>query len=100
MLAVKANHWSESAHRFLKLCADSGNVEACYTLGMVSVFLYQFFLFSNPMEKMRTNACANFYSEILNLSLRLIIYCFLDTDSILLFAKPREWSILNGQGRD
>ncbi|KAL0385355.1 UNVERIFIED_CONTAM: F-box protein [Sesamum radiatum] len=41
MLAVKAKNWSESAHRFLKLCADTGNVEACFTLGMVdSVLLF------------------------------------------------------------
>lgn len=33
--AVRARNWSDSAHRFLKLCADAGNVEACYTLGMV-----------------------------------------------------------------
>ncbi|KAH6768977.1 HCP-like superfamily protein with MYND-type zinc finger [Perilla frutescens var. frutescens] len=41
MLAVKANNWSESAHRFLKLCADSGNVEACYTLGMIRFYCLQ-----------------------------------------------------------
>ena len=34
--AVKAKNWSDSAHRFLKLFADAGNVEACYTLGMVT----------------------------------------------------------------
>lgn len=36
-LAVKAKNWSNSAHRFLNLCADAGNVEACYFLGMVSL---------------------------------------------------------------
>lgn len=41
MLAVKANNWSDSAHRFLKLCADSGNVEACYTLGMIRFYCLQ-----------------------------------------------------------
>ncbi|KAL7110069.1 hypothetical protein ACP275_05G001900 [Erythranthe tilingii] len=41
MLAVKAKNWSESAHRFLKLCADSGNVEACYTLGMIRFYCLQ-----------------------------------------------------------
>ncbi|KAJ6393162.1 hypothetical protein OIU77_022610 [Salix suchowensis] len=30
---IKAKKWSDSAHRFLKLCADAGNAEACYTLG-------------------------------------------------------------------
>ncbi|KAK9277376.1 hypothetical protein L1049_006919 [Liquidambar formosana] len=39
--AVKAKNWSESAHRFLKLCADAGNVEACYTLGMIRFYCLQ-----------------------------------------------------------
>nr|GFA16697.1 F-box protein At1g67340-like [Tanacetum cinerariifolium] len=34
VFAVKPEKWSESSHRFLKSCSDSGNVEACYTLGM------------------------------------------------------------------
>jgi hypothetical protein len=34
-LAVKAGAWSEPAQRFLKRCADAGNLEACYILGMV-----------------------------------------------------------------
>lgn len=34
-LAVKAAAWSEPAQRFLKRCADAGNLEACYILGMV-----------------------------------------------------------------
>ncbi|RRT47673.1 hypothetical protein B296_00047652 [Ensete ventricosum] len=34
-LAVRAKNWSESAHEFLKQCADAGNLEACYILGMV-----------------------------------------------------------------
>lgn len=37
--AIKAKNWSESADRFLKLCANAGNVEASYTLGMVSSLL-------------------------------------------------------------
>ncbi|GMI99782.1 hypothetical protein like AT1G67340 [Hibiscus trionum] len=41
MFAVKAKNWSESAHRFLKTCADAGNVEACYTLGMVRFYCLQ-----------------------------------------------------------
>lgn len=41
MLAVRAKNWTESAHRFLKLCADSGNVEACYTLGMIRFYCLQ-----------------------------------------------------------
>lgn len=36
IFSIRAKDWSESAHRFLKQCADAGNVEACYTLGMVS----------------------------------------------------------------
>ncbi|WOH08190.1 hypothetical protein DCAR_0727627 [Daucus carota subsp. sativus] len=38
LFAVKASRWSESAHRFLKQCAHSGNVEACYTLGMIRFY--------------------------------------------------------------
>ncbi|KAJ7519153.1 hypothetical protein O6H91_20G025200 [Diphasiastrum complanatum] len=37
-LAVKADSWSDGAHRFLKQCAVAGNVEACYTLGMIQFF--------------------------------------------------------------
>lgn len=40
VFAVKASRWSESAHRFLKQCAHSGNVEACYTLGMVTFSIF------------------------------------------------------------
>lgn len=39
--AIKANNWSDSAHRFLKLCADAGNAEACYTLGMIRFYCLQ-----------------------------------------------------------
>ncbi|GAA0145356.1 scaffold/adaptor protein [Lithospermum erythrorhizon] len=41
MISVRANKWSDSAHRFLKLCADAGNVEACYTLGMIRFYCLQ-----------------------------------------------------------
>lgn len=41
MLTVKAQNWSESAQRFLKQCADAGNVEACYTLGMIRFYCLQ-----------------------------------------------------------
>ena len=34
-LAVRAAAWSDDAHRFLQRCADAGNLEACYLLGMV-----------------------------------------------------------------
>lgn len=37
-LAVKAARWSDGTHRFLKRCADSGNIEACFTLGMIRFF--------------------------------------------------------------
>ncbi|KAL9226406.1 hypothetical protein vseg_002224 [Gypsophila vaccaria] len=36
--AIKASKWSDSAHKFLKLCSDSGNVEASYTLGMIRFY--------------------------------------------------------------
>ncbi|CAI0627291.1 unnamed protein product [Linum tenue] len=39
--AIKAKNWSDSGHRFLKLCADAGNVEACYTLGMIRFYCLQ-----------------------------------------------------------
>ncbi|GAB4828623.1 hypothetical protein Ancab_018288 [Ancistrocladus abbreviatus] len=39
--AIKAKNWSESTHRFLKQCADAGNVEACYTLGMIRFYCLQ-----------------------------------------------------------
>ena len=37
--AVKAERWSDSSHQFLKQCANAGNREALYTLGMVSVYI-------------------------------------------------------------
>lgn len=37
-LAVKASRWSDGADRFLKRCADFGNMEACYTLGMIHFY--------------------------------------------------------------
>ncbi|CAH8383084.1 unnamed protein product [Eruca vesicaria subsp. sativa] len=40
-LAVKALNWSEAAHRFLKRCVDAGNLEACYTLGMIRFYCLQ-----------------------------------------------------------
>ncbi|CAI8598078.1 unnamed protein product [Vicia faba] len=40
-LSVKAKNWCDSAHRFLKRCADAGNIEACYTLGMIRFYCLQ-----------------------------------------------------------
>ncbi|XP_058093205.1 F-box protein At1g67340-like [Magnolia sinica] len=40
-LALSAKNWSESAHRFLKLCADAGNIDACYSLGMIRFYCLQ-----------------------------------------------------------
>ncbi|CAM8949993.1 unnamed protein product [Rhodiola kirilowii] len=40
-LAVRPKNWCESAHRFLKICAESGNVEASYTLGMIRFYCLQ-----------------------------------------------------------
>uniref|UniRef100_M8CR06 At2g35280-like TPR domain-containing protein n=1 Tax=Aegilops tauschii TaxID=37682 RepID=M8CR06_AEGTA len=37
-LAVKAAAWSEPVQRFLKRCADAGNLEACYILGMIRFY--------------------------------------------------------------
>lgn len=39
-LAVKAASWSEPAQRFLKRCADAGNLEACYILGMIRFYCF------------------------------------------------------------
>ncbi|XP_062029828.1 F-box protein At1g67340-like [Rosa rugosa] len=39
--AIKAKSWSDSAHRFLKLCVSAGNIEACYTLGMIRFYCLQ-----------------------------------------------------------
>ncbi|PIA51139.1 hypothetical protein AQUCO_01100166v1 [Aquilegia coerulea] len=39
--AVKAKNWCEAAHRFLKQCVDSGNIEASYTLGMIRFYCLQ-----------------------------------------------------------
>ncbi|CAK9144305.1 unnamed protein product [Ilex paraguariensis] len=41
IFSIKPKNWSESAHRFLKQCADAGNVEACYTLGMIRFYCLQ-----------------------------------------------------------
>ncbi|KAL4634465.1 hypothetical protein ACB092_04G201300 [Castanea dentata] len=40
-LAIRAKNWSDSAHRFLKLCVNSGNIEASYTLGMIRFYCLQ-----------------------------------------------------------
>ncbi|KFK41142.1 hypothetical protein AALP_AA2G091000 [Arabis alpina] len=40
-IAVKAQNWSDSAHRFLKRCVDAGSLEACYTLGMIRFYCLQ-----------------------------------------------------------
>ncbi|BAT74381.1 hypothetical protein LR48_Vigan01g105300 [Vigna angularis] len=39
--AIRAKDWCDSAHRFLKHCADAGNVEACFTLGMIRFYCLQ-----------------------------------------------------------
>lgn len=40
-MAVRAKNWCESALRFLKLCVDAGNIEACYILGMIRFYCLQ-----------------------------------------------------------
>ncbi|KAL6650722.1 hypothetical protein ACP70R_009647 [Stipagrostis hirtigluma subsp. patula] len=37
-VAVRAKAWSDDAHRFLQRCADAGNLEACYLLGMIRFY--------------------------------------------------------------
>ncbi|KAJ3675027.1 hypothetical protein LUZ61_012273 [Rhynchospora tenuis] len=34
-LSLKPKVWSDSAHCFFKMCAEAGNLEACYILGMI-----------------------------------------------------------------
>lgn len=41
VFTLKARNWSESTHRFLKLCVNAGNVHACYTLGMIRFYCLQ-----------------------------------------------------------
>ncbi|GAB2280631.1 hypothetical protein Dimus_015258 [Dionaea muscipula] len=36
--AIEAKNWSDSTQRFFKRCADAGNVDACYTLGMIRFY--------------------------------------------------------------
>lgn len=40
-LAIKPKNWSESAHRFLKLCVSAGNADASFTLGMIRFYCLQ-----------------------------------------------------------
>lgn len=37
-LAVRAKSWSDAAHRFLQRCADAGNLDASYLLGMIRFY--------------------------------------------------------------
>ncbi|KAG6482228.1 F-box protein At1g67340-like [Zingiber officinale] len=37
-LAASAKSWSDFSHGFLKRCTDSGNLEACYILGMIRFY--------------------------------------------------------------
>lgn len=88
---IKAKNWSESVHRFLKQCADAGNVEACYTLGMVSKFSQR-----NFYDKQKSiNIPRNEFNDYCQL---IIFFCSLD--SLLLFTKPRQRSLDDGQGGD
>ncbi|XP_039052105.1 F-box protein At1g67340-like isoform X3 [Hibiscus syriacus] len=41
VFAVKARNWCDSVHRLLKQCVKAGNVEACYTLGMILFYCLQ-----------------------------------------------------------
>ncbi|KAE8703517.1 F-box protein [Hibiscus syriacus] len=41
VFAVKARNWCDSVHRLLKQCVKAGNVEACYTLGMIQFYCLQ-----------------------------------------------------------
>ncbi|XP_020212719.1 F-box protein At1g67340 [Cajanus cajan] len=41
VFAIKPKNWSEHAHCFLKHCVNAGNVDACYTLGMIRFYCLQ-----------------------------------------------------------
>lgn len=38
---LDASRWSEGGHQFLRKCAEAGNIEACYTLGMIKFYCLQ-----------------------------------------------------------
>lgn len=38
VFAMKAARWCEGSQRFLKKCSEAGNIEACYTLGMIRFY--------------------------------------------------------------
>ncbi|KAL1208303.1 F-box protein [Cardamine amara subsp. amara] len=40
-LAVTLEKWSDSSHKFLKLCVNAGNINACYALGMIRFYCLQ-----------------------------------------------------------
>ncbi|BBH03669.1 HCP-like superfamily protein with MYND-type zinc finger [Prunus dulcis] len=40
-ICYQSQNWSDSAHRFLKQCVSAGNIEACYTLGMIRFYSLQ-----------------------------------------------------------
>uniref|UniRef100_A0A1J3G817 F-box protein n=1 Tax=Noccaea caerulescens TaxID=107243 RepID=A0A1J3G817_NOCCA len=44
-LAVTAEKWSDSAHKFLKRCVNAGNIDACFALGMI-----RFYCLQNPVS--------------------------------------------------
>jgi hypothetical protein len=85
VLAVKPQNWGETSHRFLKRCVNAGNVDACYTLGMVRHFYY----FSC--------VCFTFENEN-NFFYLLIFYLFFAIDPILLSSKSKEWTIAYSEG--
>ncbi|KAJ6847989.1 putative F-box protein [Iris pallida] len=37
-VSIRAEKWSEPAHRFLISCCDAGNIHACYFLGMIRFY--------------------------------------------------------------
>jgi hypothetical protein len=39
--SVRASSWCDRAHQFLSHCAEAGNMDACYMLGMVRAIVAQ-----------------------------------------------------------
>lgn len=41
VFAIKPKNWSDRSHLFLRRCVTDGNVDACYTLGMIRFYCLQ-----------------------------------------------------------
>ncbi|KAG6473767.1 F-box protein At5g50450-like [Zingiber officinale] len=37
-ISIGVKNWSQPTHKFLEMCADAGNLEACYLIGMIEFY--------------------------------------------------------------